>query len=295
MKEFKDKVAVITGAASGIGRGIANRASNEGMKIVLADIEKEALYQAEEDLKANGAEVMSVLTDVTKLDDIKLLAQKTLDKYGAVHLLCNNAGVGYYMNSTNYLWESPLTDWKWILDVNLWGVIHGIHIFVPIMLKQDFECHILNTASMAGLVPLQLGLGIYGVSKHSIVVLSESLKLELETIGAKIKISTLCPSFVSTKLGESERNRPKEIDIETQPNPELETIIKGMQEGVKTGMSPEKVGEIVFRALKDDVFYILPHVGLAYKKMVTNRMDGIVQAFNENKPFQKKEIPAQLH
>ncbi len=290
MKEFKDKVAVITGAGSGIGHALAIRATNEGMKVVLADIEEEALSQTEIELKTNGADVMAVLTDVTKIDDVKALAQKTLDKYGAVDLLCNNAGVGYYMNSTRYLWESPLEDWNWILNVNLWGVIHGMHVFVPIMLKQDIECHILNTASITGIIPPITGGGIYYMSKHAVVVLSEALKQEFLQIGAKIKVSALCPAFVATKITQSERNHPKKLDINTELNPELEIIIKGMQEAIKTGMSPEKVSDIAFKGIKNDVFYILPHTGLSYKKMVSNRMDGIIEAFKENKAIQKKEI-----
>lgn len=288
MKEFKGKVAVITGAASGIGHAIANRAIEEGMKVVIADIEEEALSQAEVEMKAKGADVMAVLTDVTKIDDIKALAQKTLDKFGAVHLLFNNAGVGYYMDSTTHLWKSPLADWKWILDVNIWGVIHGIHVFIPIMLKQDIECHIINTASMAGLIPPVSGLGIYTLTKHAVLIISESLKLELLHTGAKIKVSALCPAFVSTKLGKSERNRPKDLDVKIEPDPALEAFIEAARKGVETGMSPEKVSDITFQAIKNDLFYILPHTGFAWKKMFTNRVDRIVQAFQENKQLQKK-------
>ena len=287
MKEFKDKVAVITGAASGIGYSIAKRSLREGMKVVLADVEEAALLQAETELKANGGEVMVVLTDVTKIDDLKALAQKTLDKYGEIHLLCNNAGVGYYMNSTTYSWESPLADWKWILDVNLWGVINGLHTFVPIMLKQDIECHIVNMASLAGLTPPALGASIYGVSKHAVVSLSESLRNEFNQIKSKIKISVMCPGWVNTKLVTSERNRPKELDFKVE-NKDFEPILKSFHKALETSMSPEKISEILFQALRNDFFYILPHTGLAWKNIVTHRMDEIVEAFKENKTIQKK-------
>ncbi len=147
MREFKDKIAVITGAASGIGRGIAERCAQEGMKVVLADIEEAALRQTEKDFAAAGATVLALRTDVSKVNDIEALAQKTLDTFGAVHVLFNNAGVGVWPT----VWECTLADWAWVLGVNLWGVIYGVRVFVPIMLKQDTECHIVNTASVAGL------------------------------------------------------------------------------------------------------------------------------------------------
>ena len=287
MKEFKDKVAVITGAANGIGYAIAEKSLKEGMKVVLADIEEAALIQAETRLLANGGEGIAVLTDVTKFDDLKALAQTTIDKYGEIHFLCNNAGVGFFMNSTTYSWESSLVDWKWILDVNLWGVINGLHVFIPIMLKQDIDCHIVNTASMAGLIPPVLGTSIYGVTKHAIVALSEALRNEFNQIGTKIKISVLCPGLVNTKLGTSERNRPKDGDFEAKPNKVFEITLKAAHKGLETGMSPEKLSEILFKALRNDMFYILPHTGLAWRKFVTNRMDGIIEAFKENKAIQK--------
>ena len=288
MKEFRDKVAVITGAASGIGYAIAKKSLREGMKVVLADIEEGALIQAENELRANGGEVMAVLTDVTKIEDLKALAQATLERFGEIHLLCNNAGVGFYMNSTTYSWESPLVDWKWILDVNLGGVINGLHTFVPIMLKQDIECHIVNMASIAGLIPPILGTSIYGASKHAVVSISEALRNEFNQIGTKIKVSVICPGFVNTNLVTSERNRPKEVDFDVETNKEFETILQGAHKTLETATSPEKISEILFKALRKDIFYILPHTGLAWKKMVTNRMDEIVEAFKVNKAIQKE-------
>jgi NADP-dependent 3-hydroxy acid dehydrogenase YdfG len=174
VKDLKDKVAVITGAASGIGRAIAERCGQEGMKVVIADVEKGSLRQTAKEIKAEGVEVMPVLTNVSKYRDVERLAKKTLDAYGSVDLLFNNAGV----TTGTVIWESTLADWKWLLGVNLWGVIHGIRVFVPIMLKQDTECHIVNTASMAALISYP-GRGIYTVTKHAVLALSEKLYHEL--------------------------------------------------------------------------------------------------------------------
>ena len=204
MKDFQDKVAVVTGAASGIGRALAGKSAQVGMKVVLADIEESALKQAEDELKASGAQVLAMRTDVSQAAEVERLAQKAFETYGAVHLLFNNAGVA----AGTTVWESSLTDWQWVLGVNLWGVIYGLHYFVPRMLAQDTEGHIVNTASAAGLISSQ-GLGIYKVSKHGVVTLSETLALELAARGARLKVSVLCPEWVNTRIIDAERNRPR--------------------------------------------------------------------------------------
>ncbi|UCC20949.1 MAG: SDR family NAD(P)-dependent oxidoreductase [Promethearchaeota archaeon] len=293
MKDFKDKVVVITGGANGIGRGIANIAAKEGMKIVLADIESDALSKAEDELKEAGVEVVSVLTDVTKVDDVKALAQKTIDTFGEVHLLCNNAGV---LCPYGYIWDFSLLDLKWIIDVNFWGVIHGIHFFVPIMFKQDNECHIVNTSSLAGLISAA-ETGIYGVTKHGIVAISEALAKELELKNSKIKVSVLCPSAVNTTILDCERNRPDEY---RGPDymPFMEKMIKKYPESKKkfeeyrrtfeAGLSPNQAGSVVFQAIRDEVFYILTHTDLRYKISIENRMNDIIQAFEQNKLYNQK-------
>ena len=178
MREFKDKAAVITGAASGIGRAMADRCVQEGMKVVLADVELEALAKTEASMKASGATVLAVRTDVSQARDVEALAQETLEAFGDVHLLCNNAGVG----TSAAIWEITIADWEWVIGVNLWGVIHGVRVFVPIMLEQDTECHIVNTASILGLISGP-GSGAYKVTKHAVVTLSETLYHELAERG----------------------------------------------------------------------------------------------------------------
>lgn len=280
MKEFKDKVAVVTGAASGIGRGIAERCAQEGMKIVLADIEKEALSKAEEEMKATGATVLAVPTDVSKARDVDALAQKTLDAFESVHLLCNNAGVG----GGTSIWESTLADWEWVIGVNLWGVIHGVRTFVPIMLEQDTECHIVNTSSVGGLISGP-GRGVYRVTKHGVVTLSETLHHELTQQGAKIGVSVLCPGFVRTRIVDSERNRPLALrnpPIERTPTPEELDFMQLSQERVQNGMPPEQVADQVFTAIQQNRFYILTHP--ESKEFIKLRVEDILQERNPTPP-----------
>jgi NAD(P)-dependent dehydrogenase (short-subunit alcohol dehydrogenase family) len=276
VKDFKDKVAVITGAASGIGRAIAERCVQEGMKVVLADVEEPALVQTEQELRAKGGNVLAVGTDVSKVSDVEMLAQKTLNSFGAVHLLFNNAGVG----AGSTIWESSLADWQWVMNVNLWGVIYGIRVFVPIMLTQDTECHIVNTASAAGLVPYHPA-APYHVTKHAVVALSEHLCHSLAERNAKVKASVLCPGWVNTRIMDSGRNRPPELQDEPMSesmSPELEVIVQEMRQAAQTGMSPQQVADYVFKALRVEQFYILTHP--EFNSMVQNRMENILKQRN---------------
>jgi NAD(P)-dependent dehydrogenase (short-subunit alcohol dehydrogenase family) len=253
MKEFKDKVAVITGAASGIGRAMAFRFASEGMKLVLGDIEQPALDETTKELQKRGAKVIAVQVNVAKLADIETLASRTLNKFGQVDLLCNNAGVG---STPRPCWEQTQSDWEWVIGVNMWSVIHGIRTFVPLMIRQDSEGHIVNTASMAGL----LGLGNYApyyATKHAVVSISESLHYELAYRGSKIKASVLCPAFVCTRIGESERNRPDPQQVELAP---LEAqFMEAFRNRIAAGIPPEEVAHRVFEAVRDEQFYILTH------------------------------------
>jgi NAD(P)-dependent dehydrogenase (short-subunit alcohol dehydrogenase family) len=275
VKDFQGKVAVVTGAASGIGRALAEHAAQEGMKVVLADIEEAALQQVRRALEASGAQVFAVKTDVSKSEEVEALAEKTLEHFGAVHLLFNNAGVG----AGTTVWESSLDDWKWLLGVNLWGVIHGVHTFVPLMLKQGGEGHIVNTASIAGLTSGP-GLGIYKVSKFGVVALSETLYFELMLTGAPIKVSVLCPGWVKTRVLESDRNRPAELQnaSQMQLNPAGEAFLQYMQQAVETGMPPERVAEIVFQAIREEKFYILTHP--EFKAAIESRNEDVLQGRN---------------
>ena len=290
MKDFQDKVAVVTGAASGIGRALAEKSAQEGMKVVLADVEESALKQAEEELQASGAQVLAVRTDVSKADEVEALAKVTYETYGAVHLLFNNAGVG----AGTTVWESSLADWQWVLGVNLWGVIHGIHFFVPRMLAQDSEGHIVNTASSAGLIASS-GLGMYKVSKHGVVTLSETLALELAARGAKLKASVLCHEFVYTRIFDAERNRPQALanaPEEQNMSPEMVAAVQAMRQWLaQEGMQPSQVAEMVFDAIRQEKFYILTHP--TTKQVVQLRMEAILQERMPTDIFQAAKPPSQ--
>lgn len=282
MKEFKDRVAVITGAASGIGRAIADRCVAEGMKVVLADIDKDSLVQLENEFKSTGATVLAVPTDVTKASDIDVLAQKTLDTFGAVHLLFNNAGVA--MVSPDTIWESTLQDWEWIMGVNVWGVIHGVHKFVPLMLKQETEGHIINTASISG-ITYGSSVGTYRVSKHAVVALSETLYSELAQKGAKLKVTVVCPGYANTQLLEAERNRPVELqnEIPDELGSELEQLKQTFQERIQMGVSPEEVAEKVFDAIQNEQFYVFTQFE-EFRHVIQERMESILQHHNPKTP-----------
>ncbi len=196
-----------------------------------------------------------------------------------MHILVNNAGVGFAGESSTTIWESPLSEWQWILGVNLWGVIHGIHVFTPIMLKQDFECYIINTASIAGLITPQAGASIYSITKHAVIALSESLQSDLAPFNAKIKVLALCPGFIKTKINESERNRPEELDNDKTTNPKLEQVMKAYQNIIASGISPNIVAEKVFQDLLADNFYISTDSHPLIRNYVKNRMEGIIKDF----------------
>ena len=267
------KVAVITGAASGIGRGLAERFAVEGMKVVIADVEEAPLAALEADLSAKGATVLTVKTDVSNPTAVENLAVQTLDAFGAVHILCNNAGVV----CSRPIWEHTLADWEWVLGVNLWGVIHGIRAFVPRMLEQGEACHIVNTASILGLVRGS-GEGIYKVSKHGVVALSETLADELAQKGANIQVHVLCPGWVRTGILEAARNRPDVLQNPTERTHPQEPIIGGSRNTraeMEAGLSPAEVAERVYDAIQDGTFYI--HTHPEHKAWIRERMKRILK------------------
>ena len=286
MKEFRGKIAVITGGASGIGFGIAERCVQEGMKVVLADINMEDLKQAEARLTAMGGTVMTVPTDVAKRSDVEKLAEKTLETFGAVHLLFNNAGVG---GPSSPPWEARWSDWEWVLGINLWGVIHGVKIFTPIMIAQNTECHIVNTASLAGLTGYHPPV-CYSVSKHAVVALSENLYVSLAQRNIPVKVSLLCPNTVKTKIM---TNSKIWLDAQKNELPPLnayeQTFWEATKSGIDAGISPEEVADHVFRAIRDEKFYILTHPEA--NPLIQNRVERILQGRNPFNPFKASRKP----
>jgi NAD(P)-dependent dehydrogenase (short-subunit alcohol dehydrogenase family) len=272
MRDLKGKVAVVTGGASGIGRARAERFAREGMKIVLADVEAAPLAQAREEIGRGGVEAIAVLTDVSRWEQVEQLAKRTFETFGTAHIVCNNAGIG---SGGAPAWETSLADWQWTINVNLWGVIHGVRAFVPRMLEQG-EGHVVNTASIAGLVTVP-GMAPYCVTKEGVVALSECLHHDLTVRGASnVKVSVLCPAWVKTKISDSERNRPASLPRTAREAPtDEERVIEGaVRAAVASGIPAEVVADKVLRAIVEERFWILTHSKT--KKMIERRMRGIL-------------------
>ncbi len=279
MKEFKGKVAVITGGASGLGCAMAERFAREGMSIVLADVEEKALAKAEGEMKAAGAKVIGVRTDVSKAAEVDALAQKTLATFGGVHLVANNAGVA----EGGSVWDNTVADWEWVLGVNLWGVIHGVRSFTPIMLAQGTEGHIVNTASVAGLISPP-GMGIYCVSKHAVVTLTECLHQDLAQKSAKLKCSVLCPAYVPTGIADSERNRPAALAEGRHKSAADLALDANLKKAVQSGkLSAADVAQKVYEAVRDERFYILTHPKI--KAAIQWRMEDVLAERNPTNPM----------
>ncbi|MDX2149792.1 MAG: SDR family NAD(P)-dependent oxidoreductase [Bryobacteraceae bacterium] len=274
MEQFKGRVAVVTGGASGIGFALARRLAREGCRIVLADIEQAELERARDTLSAEGAEVLAVRTDVARFDDVERLAEQTLRAFGAAHIVCNNAGVA---GGFGPMWEISPRAWDWTLGVNLQGVIHGVRVFVPILLKQE-EGHIVNTASAAGLVAFPFA-APYGISKFGVVALSEALALELKAGQADVGVSVLCPAYVATRIAEV-RNVPGELAAEwaalgplpAEKQKQMEEIAKGVAEGIP----PEAVADAVLDGIRQRRLYILTHQEMG--PYIEGRMKAILAA-----------------
>lgn len=263
MDSFRDKVAVITGAGSGFGREFARQLATAGAKLVLCDVQPDALAAVETELVATGAEVLCRITDVRSGPAVEALAQATIERFGTVHLLFNNAGVG----AGGRIWENTVADWEWVLGVNLWGVIHGVRVFTPLMLaaaERDptYRGHIVNTSSVAGLVSAP-GLGVYNVSKHGVVALSETLQHDLAATRAPIGVSVLCPGFVPTAISSSQRNRPADLRNE-RPQTETEKRVgASVSHAVETGrVSAAEVAQQTLDAVRAGRFYVFTHPDL---------------------------------
>ncbi len=254
MREFDGRVAVVTGGASGIGRALCERFLRAGMRVVVADVEEAALAAAEKELSSGGGDVLAVRTDVSKAADVEALASAAYSRFGSVHVLCNNAGVGFGRS----LLETTPGDWQWVLGVNLWGVVHGVRAFVPRMKEAGVEGHVVNTASICGLISLP-GAGVYTVSKYGVVAISETLAVELAAEKSPIGVSVLCPAAVATNITSSERNRPRELDDAPAPTAEDEARSEEIRAAIAAGMNPRDTAERVFGAIESGEFYILTH------------------------------------
>jgi NAD(P)-dependent dehydrogenase (short-subunit alcohol dehydrogenase family) len=274
MIHFQGKTAVITGGASGIGRAMAERFAQEGMRIVLADIEAPALERAVDDMQQNGAEVIGVCADVSHYEQVEALAARAVEAFGGVHILCNNAGVA---SNGAPAWKQSAKDWEWVINVNLWSVIHGIRAFVPRMLSQDEEGHVVNTASLAGLLAMPLA-APYHVTKFGVVALTESLYLEFASAQAKLGVSVLCPAWVKTNILESARNRPASLrnDHEDPIDGSLEAAFRKRIEA--EGLDASHVAARVFQAVRDNQLYILTHP--EFNNAIRWRVENIVAGRN---------------
>ena len=283
---FKGKTAVLTGAGSGFGLECARIGASKGMNLVLVDVQQEALDKAEAELKATGVKVLARRVDVSDAAQMEALAAEVKVQFGAPNFVFNNAGVG----AGGLVWENSVADWQWVLGVNVWGVIHGVRLFTPMMLeaaKADpgFEGHIVNTASMAGLLAPP-NMGIYNVSKHAVVSLTETLYQDLALVSDQISASLLCPFFVATGIGHSERNRPQ--TLEAQPLTASQKIGQAMTDkAVGSGkITATEVAQKVFDAISTGQFYIYSHPQALGSVQV--RMEDVVQGRNPTDPFAHK-------
>lgn len=270
MQDLRGKVAVVTGGASGIGRALAETFGGEGMKVVLADVEPTALASTAREIGARGIEVLAVPTDVTKAEEVARLAERTLAAFGGVHLVCNNAGVF----AGGLCWTQPVADYEWVLGVNMWGVIHGLRTFVPIMLERGEEGHIVNTASMAALTANPYA-AAYHMSKHAVLALSEVLYHELRGLGARIGVSALCPEAVATRIDDCERNRPSALRAQAGPlPPDVELVNGAIKAAVAGGIPTSVIADRVLRAVREDRFYVLSDAD-AWRRSCESRLDDI--------------------
>ena len=274
MQDFRNKTAVITGAASGIGLALAQRAAREGMRLVLADINEAQLAEAAKTLSVPADDLCTRRVDVSREEELAALADEAFRRYGAVHLLCNNAGVGL----TRLAWELSSADWEWILGVNLRSVAHAVRHFVPRMLAQEGESHIVNTASVAGLLSTP-GMAAYNASKHGVVTLSETLYAELAERKARIGVSVLCPAWVPTAIHTSARNRQARYGEAAPPSAASAAYEARMSGAVKSGrLTADDMAGATFDAVKENRFYIIPHARI--KQAIRLRMEDILDDRN---------------
>ena len=271
MKDFAGKTAVITGGASGIGRAMGELFLEKGMNVVLADIEQSVLDETVAAL-GQGDRCIGVVTDVSRAEQVQNLADAALAAFGSIDVACNNAGVF----AGGLLWEETLDDYQWLMDVNVWGVVHGIRTFIPIMKAQEGECHIVNTASMAAVTAMPYS-GIYHMTKHAVLALSESLYHELSFHAPHIGVSVLCPEAINTGIAGSERNRPAQYQ-EITTSDERDMVMGALADSVAGGIGPEVMAQRVFDAMSEGRFYILSDE--AWRKSANIRLDDVREARN---------------
>jgi NAD(P)-dependent dehydrogenase (short-subunit alcohol dehydrogenase family) len=279
MKELNGKVAVVTGASSGLGRATALALAREGMRVAIVDVDVPGLDKVAQELSETGAKPLKQRTDVTRGDEVDALADRVFDELGAAHLVCNCAGVAL----TAPVWETTVGDWQWTLGVNLWGVIHTLRAFVPRLIAQDAG-HIVNTASIAGLISPP-GSGAYSAGMHAVVSLSETLHHDLKEIGSSVGVSVLCPAYVPTGSPESELKRPKEF---ANPPRELSPLQRAKQamlrKAAQSGrISEDQVGQMLVSGVKADRFYILTHPRI--KGVIEDRMHDILEERAPHNPL----------
>ena len=281
MHELGGKVAVVTGAASGIGLGMARRFAAEGMRVVMADVERNALRATVDALAGTGADVIGAPTDTSVLEEVEALASLTLDHFGAVHVVCNNAGVG---SRGLPFHELPLRDFEWVLGVNLWGVIHGLHAFLPHLRLQD-EGHVVNTASVSALYHLP-NMAPYNASKAAVLALSETLKFELDAEGSHVGVSVLCPSWVRTNISTASRNLPERLayELTTEQMAQIAEYKGRRKQQQTTAMEPDEVAGQVCDAIRTNRFYVITHP--ASVANMQTRFDRIVAGENPVEPTQ---------
>ncbi|NJN51097.1 MAG: SDR family NAD(P)-dependent oxidoreductase [Gammaproteobacteria bacterium] len=268
MQTFKDRIAVVTGGASGIGLGMCRAFAARGMKLVIADLSEAALDHAVDTFRRAGVSAIGVRCDVSKLSEVEALAQRAVDEYGAVHVLCNNAGVGIPTSARNI----KLEDWEWILNVDLWGPIYGVKVFLPIIEAQD-EGHINATSSMAGLISSQM-MGAYNVAKHGVVALMAALERELRAKKSQVHASVLCPGPINTNISRNSVSyRPSRAKPRTD-NAKAGQLASGIQAALEQGMPPDEVGELVANAIAAGKFWVLTHPRWA--KSVQKQLDALV-------------------
>ena len=277
--EMTGRVAVINGAGSGFGREFARLGAARGLRMALADINQAALDGTFDELRAAGADVIGIRTDVSKAADVQALADATMAKFGVVHLLFNNAGVA----SGGFVWESTDADWQWVLGANVWSVIHAVRIFTPLMLAHGEPAHIVNTASAAGLISAP-NMGIYNVSKHAVVALSETLYQDLQLVRSKVGVSVLCPAFVPTGIAHSHRNRPADLLNTVPPTASMLAAQDASVKAVESGrISAPEIAAMTFAAIDAGTFYIVPHAKIL--DIVQQRMTDIVSGQNPSAMF----------